>query len=159
MNQSPKNILRIIFTVFGVFILVILFLIAAALFVLNNYLKKANLNLSDLSSKTVSAISLKNQLQGQRYNIILLGLDKRDDEFEKTQTTDTIMLVSLNYQKPHLDIISLPRDLWSYNLNSKINQVYPLSLSQKDKFGYTKDKYSEITGQKIDKVLVFTTSN
>ncbi|HEX8923339.1 MAG TPA: LCP family protein, partial [Patescibacteria group bacterium] len=32
-------------------------------------------------------------------------------------------------------------------------------LSQKDKFGYIKDKYSEITGQKIDKVLVFTTSN
>jgi len=94
-----------------------------------------------------------------KVNFIVLGLDKRDDALEKTQTTDTIMFVSLNLKDYKINTISIPRDLWFYNINSKINEVYPLSLSQPNQFSFIKDNFQKLTGQNIDHVVVLTTDN
>ena len=92
------------------------------------------------------------------FNLIILGLDPRNDEFEKTQTTDTIMYANLNSDLK-LNIVSLPRDLWDYSLNTKINQVYPLAIGQSKPFDYIQNSYQEIVGQKIDRTLIVTTQN
>jgi LCP family protein required for cell wall assembly len=90
-------------------------------------------------------------------NIIILGLDKRDDWLEKTNTTDTIILA--NIQSGNVNLVSLPRDLWDYTLNTKINQIYPQSQNNSDQFNYIQSNYSRITGQNIDKTLIITTQN
>lgn len=95
----------------------------------------------------------------EKINFILLGLDERDDELEKTETTDTIIFASLNLTDNKLTLISLPRDLWDYNTNSKINDIYPQSLKQEDRFSYIKDKFNQITGQAVDNVIVLKTEN
>ncbi|HNZ84305.1 MAG TPA: LCP family protein [Candidatus Woesebacteria bacterium] len=97
--------------------------------------------------------------QSQKTNFIVLGLDKRDDQLEKTQTTDTIIFVSLDYSRQKISLVSLPRDLWFYDLNTKINQIYPLSLNEPDSFEFIKAKFKQLTGQSIDHVLVLTTDN
>ena len=97
--------------------------------------------------------------QQDKVNFIVLGLDKRDDSLEKTETTDTIIFASLNLKNNQTTIISIPRDLWFYNINAKVNEIYPQSLDQPDKFAYIKDNFSDLTGQQIDHVVVLTTEN
>lgn len=92
-------------------------------------------------------------------NFLILGLDKRDDRLEKTETTDTIIFASLNSKTNKLNTISLPRDLWSYRLNSKINNVYPASLEVSDSFGFIKNNFQDILGQPVDDVIVITTED
>ncbi|MFA6518951.1 MAG: LCP family protein [Candidatus Shapirobacteria bacterium] len=93
------------------------------------------------------------------YNLLLLGLDPRDDSIEKTMTTDTIIFASFNFEKRHLSIISLPRDLWSYSTTTKINQIYPDSLKPTPNWDQVKQEFTYITGQKINDIVVITTEN
>lgn len=97
--------------------------------------------------------------QKDTINFMVLGLDKRDDQLEKTETTDTIMFVSLNRKDGKVNLISIPRDLWFYDINSKVNEIYPLSLKESDKNSFIKEKFQKLTGQQIDHVLVLTTDN
>jgi LCP family protein required for cell wall assembly len=92
------------------------------------------------------------------FNFMILGLDPRNDSLEKTETTDTIIFGNLS---PNLKInlISLPRDLWDYSLNTKINQIYPLSIGQTNQFDYIQKQYQQLTSQKIDRTVVITTQN
>ena len=90
------------------------------------------------------------------YNIMVLGLDPRNDALEKTETTDTIILASLNFKTNKLNMISLPRDLWSYPLNNKINQIYPQNINNFEKI---QSSFTDILGQNIDKTVVITSQN
>jgi len=94
-----------------------------------------------------------------RINFMILGLDKRDDSLEKTETTDTIIFASLNRQDNKINLISIPRDLWFYDINSKINEIYPLSLKESNGLAFIKDKFHKLTDQQIDHVVVLTTDN
>lgn len=90
------------------------------------------------------------------YNILILGLDPRNDSLEKTETTDTIIFSSINFYNNKINLISLPRDLWFYQEKSKINQIYPKYIND---LNTIQNKFSDLTGQNIDKTLVFTTQN
>jgi len=48
----------------------------------------------------------------ERVNIVLLGIDKRDDEPLNGTRSDTIMLVSIDPTTKAAAMVSLPRDLW-----------------------------------------------
>ncbi|HPD44867.1 MAG TPA: LCP family protein [Candidatus Woesebacteria bacterium] len=90
------------------------------------------------------------------FNIIILGLDPRNDTLEKTETTDTIIFASFNLRRAELNLISLPRDLWNYATNSKINQIYPDNI---DDFGKIQLEFASITGQTIHRTIIITTQN
>lgn len=93
-----------------------------------------------------------------KINFIVLGLDYRDDQLEKTQTTDTIIFASYNLSANKINMVSLPRDIWDYHLGHKINDIYPESLEQTNRYQYIKDNFSRITGQRIDYVIVLNTN-
>jgi len=92
-------------------------------------------------------------------NILVLGLDERNDQLEKTKVTDTIIFSNINLNQGRINLISLPRDLWIDKSKTKINQFYPLSLKEPDKFSFLKQQFSNITGYPIDKVLVIRTED
>ncbi|MGB1288123.1 MAG: LCP family protein [Aggregatilineales bacterium] len=46
-----------------------------------------------------------------RYNILVMGLDRRPDEGERLTRTDMIMVVSYDPQEPRLGILRMPRDM------------------------------------------------
>lgn len=94
-------------------------------------------------------------------NMMILGLDRRNDWLEKTETTDTIILSHINFTKSKIALISLPRDLWDYPLETKINQIYPKSqeVSPGKKYDYIASSFASISGQPINRVLVLTTEN
>jgi len=147
---------KFIISSFLIFFLVLTLIVLNSSFELSKSIGKS----ANYLIKTIYQASTKNPYLSQdKINFIVLGLDERNDSLEVTQTTDTIMFVSLNLKTLKINTISLPRDLWSYNINAKINQIYPLSLKESDKFAYIKDNFKFITGQNIDHILVVNTNN
>lgn len=126
---------------------------------INIFAKKLNQSPENITN-FIKQITQSNPYQNQdKINFMVLGLDKRDDSLEKTETTDTIIFASLDRKDNKINLISIPRDLWFYDINAKVNEVYPLSLKESDKISFIKDKFQKLTGQKIDHVLVLTTDN
>ena len=145
-----------LFITFLVTIIIILFGILAIF-------QKASLILgksSDYILNTLSALNKNNPyLEKDKINFVVLGLDKRDDLLEKTNATDTIMFVSLNIKNQKINTISIPRDLWFYEIDSKVNEIYPLSLTKPDQLNYIKEQFGKLINQPIDHVVVLTTDN
>jgi len=93
-------------------------------------------------------------------NFLLLGLDQRDDWLEKTSVTDTILFLSLNLSNQQIHLISIPRDLWVQESMSKINAIYPQAKeTEKDYLSSIQKKFSNLTGQKIDGILIIKTDS
>lgn len=90
----------------------------------------------------------------QTINILLLGIG--GGNHEGPRLTDTIILASLNIKDPKVSLISLPRDMWSFDLNSRINSAYEKGESKKEGGGLVLAKtiVGKITGQEINYAVV-----
>lgn len=148
-----KKFLRIFFIIFFSILFIIILLFA--------YLSsKTNRPFTYFPQTIISALKLSPTTS--KPNFIILGVDKRNDWLENTETTDTIMLSQLDLHKAKIHLFSLPRDLWSYYTNSKINQIYPLALDKnnsQDKFDFISKNFASISGQPINRVLILSTEN
>lgn len=102
--------------------------------------------------------TINNPKPFSNFNLIFLGLDYRNDQVEKTQTTDTIMLFNLNTSST-VHLISLPRDLWDSLLEIKINKIYPQSVDMPHPYQFVENSFSRITGLPIDRTIILTTDN
>ena len=106
--------------------------------------------------------ALRQNETSDKLNIMILGLDRRNDWLEKTETTDTVIFSQVDFPQNKISLFTFPRDLWSYFTNSKINQIYPLSLSKtndEEKYAYISSNFSLIFGQPIDRVLILSTND
>ena len=122
---------------------------------------KFNRSLDYFPETFISA--LENHLNSpfENKNFIILGSDKRDDALEKNEKTDTIIFASLNIPQKKLSLLSLPRDLWFNDTQTKINAIYELSKETTGQVDYSfiKNKYSNLLGQNIDRVVVIDTAD
>lgn len=83
-------------------------------------------------------------------NFLLLG--EGGAGHEGPDLTDTIMFGSVSRKGTVL--VSLPRDLWYQPWQTKINTLYFYGQEKGDGLKWTKEIASEITGQKIDRVVL-----
>lgn len=143
---------KIIFT-----ILIITDLIAVPTALFLHYLS-SNTQTSPLYFPKILLQTKKSPTLSPGFNFMILGLDPRNDTLEKTETTDTIIFGNLS---PGLkvNLIPLPRDLWDYSLNTKINQIYPLSIGKTGQYSYIQDQFQQLTGQNISRTVIITTQN
>lgn len=89
----------------------------------------------------------------ERLNVVLLGIDQRDDESALLSRTDTVMLVSIEPVARSVVMMSFPRDLWvnipGYQSN-RINVAHPLGGPQlvmktiEANFGITPTHYARV---------------
>ena len=85
-----------------------------------------------------------------RINILLLGIG--GGNHEGPNLTDSIIFASINPAKNTVKLISIPRDLWVTELNTKINAAYATG-EEKQKGGgilLSKATIQKILGQPID---------
>jgi len=89
-------------------------------------------------------------------NVNILVLGKAGGEHEGPDLTDTIIFSSLDTEKQKVTMVSIPRDLWSYDLSGKVNTAYSVGEEARDGGGITlaKSVVSKIVGQKIDYAVV-----
>ncbi len=90
----------------------------------------------------------------QTINLLLLGIG--GGKHEGPNLSDTIIFASLNIKNPKVTLVSLPRDMWSYDLKSKINTAYAKGQAKKKGGGLVlaKSVVSKITGQNLDYAAV-----
>lgn len=151
MKLKITKKIAIIFLSLSIFIL----FLATFLFI---YLSdQLNYKPIELSQKIITAS--QNSHQDYRYNFIILGYDYRQDQFETELNTDTIILAKYQTDNHTLKLISLPRDLWDYQSQQKINRIYQNSLATNLPITNTKSEFSRLTGQPINKILVLSTQN
>lgn len=82
-------------------------------------------------------------------NILLMGIGGGDHEGPRL--TDTIILASLDTKNNKVNLISLPRDMWSFDLSARINSAYEKGEAKKEGGGLVlaKSVVNKITGQPI----------
>lgn len=141
-------------------VIFVLALIPASAYVVLKYLSSTtDTSLPYFPSTLIN--SYKNPSLAPGFNFVMLGVDPRDDQLEKTQASDSIIIGRLT-ESWQVKLISLPRDLWIYSLNTKVNQIYPLSqekISSSHGYEFIEDEFTKIVGQKISRTLVLTTDN
>lgn len=89
-----------------------------------------------------------------RINILLLGIG--GGNHEGPRLTDTIILASLDIENKKINLVSLPRDMWSFDLSSRINSAYEKGEAKKEGGGIllAKTIVGKITGQEINYAVV-----
>ncbi|MBI2621145.1 MAG: LCP family protein [Candidatus Levybacteria bacterium] len=87
-------------------------------------------------------------------NILLLGI--AGGKHEGPNLSDTIIFASLNTKESKVTLVSLPRDIWSSDIDSKVNTAYARGEAKRDGGGLilAKSVISKITGQPIDYAIV-----
>jgi anionic cell wall polymer biosynthesis LytR-Cps2A-Psr (LCP) family protein len=105
-----------------ILLLVVLGVIGCSLYLFRDRIKQTFNPISIVSN--VAAANL-NETDG-RINILVLGSDKRNIGAEQGRSTltDTILVASIGTTDNDVVLISLPRDLWIADYQTKINAVY-----------------------------------
>jgi LCP family protein required for cell wall assembly len=144
----------------GLILLVSIPLLASAVYV-RRFLASAGLNLPEVRQIITSAKKKRPFFAGQKVNFLILGLDHRDDELERTLLTDTIIFASFDLKKSRLKLIPLPRDLWIESLKTKVNALYYYGEIDKNSDGpdFLIDQLSLILDQPIRYWLVLDYQN
>lgn len=134
---------------FGVIILVFVALVFVLTYI-RNFSQSAGIPTSELFTLVKNGVQNKDMFANRRINFLFLGLDKRDDDFEKTTLTDTMLVGSLNTASGQLTTIALPRDIWLPDLATKINALYFYGEKNPATSGiqFTEDEIEKITGVK-----------
>lgn len=164
--QKPKLFLRIVLWILG-----IIFLAFISLFVYLNILsnrfiktftKAANINKEEFLATGTNFLDQlqKNYEQSQnlpkKYNFLVLGTDKLSGRDGDPELTDTILLIQINFENGLIKTLSLPRDLYHEEYQTKINALYFYGQEkypdEPEKF--PKEVLTEMTGFKIDQILV-----
>jgi len=84
-----------------------------------------------------------------RTNIIILG--KGGDGHDAPDLTDTIIFASISHDDGSVNMISLPRDIWVYELRTKLNSLYYWGNQKQEDGGLilAKSHVEEIVGQPL----------
>jgi LCP family protein required for cell wall assembly len=146
------NWTKIFLSFFGLLILLVLIGLGFLVSFYYRFSKESGLTAKQIWQRVYFVIKNRESNSNKKINFLILGLDERNDELEKTMLTDTIIFASLNTSSGKLTFIPIPRDLWIDSLKTKINALYFYGETGENKngIGYLKDQIQEITGQSID---------
>lgn len=140
------------------FILACIGILIRLLFSADLFLKENNISKQFVKSIIFNTDPPIRKFQN-RTNIAILGI--MGGNSDGADLTDTIVVLSLDYQKKDAVFISLPRDIWMENLKDKINSAYHYGEIKKNGGGLilAKSEIEEITGQPIHYAVLINLSN
>ena len=132
-------------------IVVILFVLILGVFLLRSQIKTSFGVLYGLIFQ--KEITLAGQEEKGTLNILLMGIG--GGNHEGPELTDTVMLANIDLQNKKVNLISLPRDMWIPQIESKINTAY-VKGQQKDERGIQLSKavVEKVTGRAPDYAVI-----
>lgn len=86
-----------------------------------------------------------------RVNVLLLGIAGKGHD--GPNLTDTIIVASYNLKTSQVDLISLPRDLWVDEYQTKINTLYQLGINKGQNLNLIKQEVEKILGIKVPYIV------
>jgi len=139
----------------GALFFTLYFIVQVILSRYQTFLKSANLS-SEEFVKLIKKIDHKKEITTRTF--LILGTDTVENRPNFPQLTDTIMVIQLNPANAKVNILPLPRDLWSDDYKTKINALYEYGKERnpEDPTTFPKEVIAQIANQKIDYVLVIS---
>jgi LCP family protein required for cell wall assembly len=137
--------------------LVLLVALIAALFgykYFTRFATAAQIPPSQLLATTKTAYSAAPGIRDRRVNILLAGLDHRNDALEKTLLTDSLIFASFIPRTANVTLIPIPRDLWIPQAKAKINSLYLYGRNAGVGTALLIDSVATLSGQTIDHYLI-----
>ncbi|PIY79877.1 MAG: hypothetical protein COY81_00095 [Candidatus Pacebacteria bacterium CG_4_10_14_0_8_um_filter_43_12] len=125
---------------------------------LSQFLTITGLSFSQAKSIVTKGITQDPKQTDGKTIILILGLDRVLNKQLAQPLTDTIILASIDYSSGTVRLLSLPRDLWSPEYQTKINALYAYGQdrypNQPERF--SSEVISQMTGAPIDYTVVFS---
>jgi LCP family protein required for cell wall assembly len=136
-------------------------LLAFSLGKINRFTQVSGVSLSELRqvlSQGWQAIPIHT---ASNKNILILGIDTLETRPGSPPLTDTIMIISINLKTGQIGALSLPRDLWSEDYQTKINAlyIYGHERNPENPLEFPQAVISEMTGVPIHHSMVVTMEN
>lgn len=94
----------------------------------------------------------------EQFQILILGTDQVDNRPDQPVLTDTIMLGNFSIESGKMQLLSLPRDLWSKTYQTKINSLYNYGFERYPNHPeqFTAETLAAMTGLDFKYTLVIT---
>lgn len=154
---------------FAYFIFTCIFLIwlsSAILFIIFSKKYQAFESTAQIPVKTLLSMVQTGYDKSQLYQegnrtettILLLGVDTLESRGDIPPLTDTMMIVRIHFDTGTINILSLPRDIWSESYQTKINALlaYGYERNQTNPTQFPAQVISELTNIHIDHTLVLS---
>lgn len=103
-----------------------------------------------VATQTIFNDDIELKQQDERVNILLLGIG--GGSHDGPNLTDTIIFASIDPKMKKITLVSIPRDFWIPDEQTKINSIYAFGEEQEEGLGLenTKKVVSQIVGQPVD---------
>lgn len=90
----------------------------------------------------------------KKLSLLILGVDSLEQRPGSPALTDTMMLAQIDFSQASIKTLSLPRDLWSSDYQTKINALYTYGL---DRYPNNPEKFPTEVLQKLTEVEIDNT--
>lgn len=146
-------------------IFVFIFLLLTALAVVaygyskfSAFLKATDLSQEQVISYVQEGWDTKIKSDNQKTNILLLGIDTVANKDQAPPLTDSMLILSLDHNTGQINTLSLPRDLWSTEYQTKINALYVYGQDRypEEPERFTQEVIQEMTDLPIHYTLVIS---
>lgn len=91
-------------------------------------------------------------------NILVLGLDSLETRTNDPKLTDSLLIASLNFDTGKISLLSIPRDLWVPEYQTKINALYVYGQDRypEEPERFSREVVSDLTGLEIHHTVVLS---
>ncbi len=139
----------------AIFFLLTAIIIGIIIFLkVNNFRQNAELSWADLNNYRREFQYGELQLDNSRKNMLVLGLDAVSNRKSHPLLTDTILLSSIDPANSKIFLLSIPRDLWSEEYQTKINALY---VYGEDRYPEEPERFpTEVIASQIDQEIHHT---
>lgn len=142
----------------------ILLIISFAIFALfqfrkyNKVTSAAGIPLSQVIAEFREGWRRSPQTSDNKKNILVLGLDSLETRANDPQLTDSLLVASVNFDTGKISLLSIPRDLWVSDYQTKINALYVYGEERYpgEPERFTREVVSDLTGLEIHHTVVLS---
>lgn len=147
------TLLSLVFVAF--FFLLTAIIIGIIIFLkVNSFRQNAEISWADLNNYRKEFQYGEPQLNNGRKNMLVLGLDAVSNRENHPLLTDTILLSSIDPVNSKIFLLSIPRDLWSEEYQTKINALY---VYGEDRYPEEPERFpTEVIASQIDQEIHHT---
>lgn len=161
-NFNKKIIFKSILYTF-LFLLLFFLITIISLFIVayrqfNIFLNTAEISWPEFKTTIQTAWKIDREQNKIEQNFLILGIDELQNRADAPPLTDTMILLKINTQTGLIKLVSLPRDLWNQEYQTKINALlaYGQDRYPENARYFPQEVISDITGIPIDQTIIIS---
>lgn len=125
---------------------------------IKNLALEAGTSITEIKQLVDAGIARTPTLDNNKKNFLVLGLDSLETRPDSQPLTDSMMILSLDTKNAKLSALSLPRDLWHTEYQTRINALYfyGTERNKENPTEFPQQVISEMTGIPIHHTITIS---